>query len=48
MQQLLARMLHKSNAKAAAKAVDKMIEDVETCVLAEESMGQTDADDSQV
>lgn len=33
MQQLLARMLHKSNPKAAAKAVDKMIEDVETCVL---------------
>lgn len=32
MQQLLARMLHKSNPKAAAKAVDKMIEDVETCV----------------
>ncbi|QGA21991.1 hypothetical protein EYB26_009705 [Talaromyces marneffei] len=30
MQQLLARMLHKSNPKAAAKAVDKMIEDVET------------------
>lgn len=33
MQQLLARMLHKSNPKAAAKAVDKMIEDVETCEL---------------
>lgn len=33
MQQLLARMLHKSNPKAAAKAVDKMIEDVETCVF---------------
>ncbi|EED12456.1 conserved hypothetical protein [Talaromyces stipitatus ATCC 10500] len=30
MQQLLARMLHKTNPKAAAKAVDKMIEDVET------------------
>jgi hypothetical protein len=33
MQQLLARMLHKSNPKAAAKAVDKMIEDVETCAF---------------
>ncbi|OKL56816.1 hypothetical protein UA08_07959 [Talaromyces atroroseus] len=30
MQQLLARMLHKSNPKAAAKAVDNMIQDVET------------------
>ncbi|KAH8689618.1 cohesin loading factor-domain-containing protein [Talaromyces proteolyticus] len=30
MQQLLARMLHKSNPKAAVKAVDNMIQEVET------------------